>query len=202
MNHLEFLLEQLAALLEDQSQPWALVGGLAVSVRTEPRFTRDIDFAVAVADDTEAEALVFSLGAAGFRALATVEQQETHRLATARMAPSGDQPQGLMLDLLFASSGIEAEVCAEAERLEVFPDVRVPVAQLHHLMALKVLARDDQTRPQDAADLRQLIASAQAPDLEAACDAVRLIEARGFNRSRNLVEALMNAWREFRPAGA
>ena len=200
MNHLEALLRQFAAFLEDRHQPWALVGGLAVSVRAEPRFTRDLDFAVAVADDGEAEALVYSLQATGFRALATVEQQETHRLATARMVPSGDRPEGLMLDLLFASSGIEAEICAEAEHLQVFPDLSVPVARLHHLMALKVLARDDQTRPQDAADLRQLIAAAEASDLDAAGCAVRLIEERGFNRSRNLVEALTNTWREFRPA--
>ena len=33
----------------------ALVGGIAVSTRTEPRFTRDLDFAVAVADDAAAE---------------------------------------------------------------------------------------------------------------------------------------------------
>lgn len=63
MNHMELLLRQLSALLEAQRQPWALVGGLAVSVRTEPRFTRDIDFAMAVADDDEAEAIVYSLQA-------------------------------------------------------------------------------------------------------------------------------------------
>ncbi len=202
MNDLEQLLGQLATLLEERHQPWALVGGLAVSVRTEPRFTRDLDLAVAVSNDNEAETLVYGLQTAGFRALATVEQQETHRLATARMVPSGDRPQGLMLDLLFASSGIEAEICAQAEPLQVFSDVCVPVARLHHLIALKVLARDDQTRPQDAADLRQLIASAEASDMEGARTAVRLIEERGFNRTRNLAEALASASREFRPAGA
>ncbi len=202
MNHMELLLRQLSALLEEQRRPWALVGGLAISVRTEPRFTRDIDFAVAVADDDEAEAIVYSLQATGFRALATVEQKETHRLATARMAPNGDRPEGLMLDLLFASSGIEQEICAEAEPLEVFSGISVPVARIHHLIALKVLARDDQTRPQDAADLRQLIALAETSDLERANTAVRLIEERGFNRTRNLAEALANAWREFRPANA
>ncbi|MDA0322386.1 MAG: hypothetical protein O2923_06670 [Verrucomicrobia bacterium] len=88
---------------------------------------------------------------------------------------------------------------AEAERLQVFPDVFVAVAQLHHLMALKALARDDRTRPQDAADLRQLIVEAQSSDLAAACESARLIEARGFNRSRDLVEALTKAWHEFRP---
>jgi hypothetical protein len=104
-----------------------------------------------------------------------------------------------MLDLLFASSGIESEICEEAELLEVFPPVSVPVARLHHLLALKSLSRDDRTRPQDAADLRQLILSAQAIDLSAACNAARLIEQRGFNRSRNLVEALQTAWHEFHP---
>jgi hypothetical protein len=41
-------LKQTAHLLDTHRQPWALVGGLAVSVRVEPRFTRDIDLAVAV----------------------------------------------------------------------------------------------------------------------------------------------------------
>jgi len=188
----------MAALFDNEHQAWALVGGLAVSVRTEPRFTRDLDLAVAVANDHAAEALVHRLHAAGFRALATVEQEAMHRLATARMAPDGEQPQGLMLDLLFASSGIETEICAEADLLQVFPDIVVPVARIHHLMALKALARDDQARPQDALDLRQLIVAARASDLALACDAARLIKARGFNRSRDIVEALTNAWREFR----
>ncbi|MEI8138592.1 MAG: nucleotidyl transferase AbiEii/AbiGii toxin family protein [bacterium] len=121
MNHLESLLQQIAALFNHQHEAWALVGGLAVSVRTEPRFTRDLDLAVSVSDDRAAEALIHSLHTAGFRVLATVEQDATHRLATARLALPGEQPSGLMLDLLFASSGIEAEICAEAEILQVFP---------------------------------------------------------------------------------
>ena len=197
MTHLEALLGRIAALLHEKNQPWALIGGLAVSVRTEPRFTRDVDIAVAVSDDNAAEALIHQLHGAGLRVLATVEQEATHRLATARLAPIGEKPQGLMLDLLFASSGIEPEVCAAAEWIEVFPDVRVPVARLYHLLALKVLARDDRTRPQDAADLRQLMMVAQQSDLESACNAVRLIEKRGFNRSRDLTAAILTAWREF-----
>jgi len=131
--------------------------------------------------------------------MATVEQVAIHRLATARLAPMGEQPEGLMLDLLFASSGIELEVCAEAELIEVFPSVSVPVARLHHLIVLKALSRDDRSRPQDVADLRQLIMVAEPGDLEAACHAARLIEARGFNRSRNLTEAILTSWRDFRP---
>jgi hypothetical protein len=37
---------------------WALVGGLAVYARAIPRFTKDLDFAVAVANDAEAEDVV------------------------------------------------------------------------------------------------------------------------------------------------
>lgn len=198
MNALETLLQQISLVLSKQKQPWALVGGLAVSVRTEPRFTRDVDLAVAVSSDREAESLVHGLRAEGFHTFATVEHEEKKRLATARIAPSGARPQGLVLDLLFASSGIEAEICIAAENLLVFPNLSVPVARIYHLIALKILSRDDRTRPQDAADLRQLIAGAYSSDLESACDAARLIEQRGFNRERDLATALKEAWNEFR----
>jgi hypothetical protein len=41
---------------------FALVGGLAVSVRAEVRFTRDVDLVVLVAGDSEAESLISSPG--------------------------------------------------------------------------------------------------------------------------------------------
>jgi hypothetical protein len=72
----------------DLDVPFAVVGGLAVSARTEPRLTRDIDLAVAVADDREAEGLVKALVARGFAVEATVEQEAIARLATlARRSP-------------------------------------------------------------------------------------------------------------------
>jgi predicted nucleotidyltransferase len=198
MTSLESLLQRISLVLSEQKQAWALVGGLAVSVRTEPRFTRDLDLAVAVSNDREAEALVHGLHSEGFQMFATVEHEKTKRLATARMAPFGSSPQGLVLDMLFASSGIEGEICMGAEELQVFSELSVPVARIHHLIALKVLSRDDRTRPQDASDLRQLIANADSSDLEAACDAARLIEQRGFSRERHLVKAIDEAWNEFR----
>jgi hypothetical protein len=42
---------------------WALIGGLAISVRSAPRFTKDLDFAVAVADDSRPK--TWSTGCAG-----------------------------------------------------------------------------------------------------------------------------------------
>ena len=103
-----------------------------------------------------------------------------------------------MLDLLFASSGIEAEICRAAEPVEVFPGTLVPVASLPHLVALKILSRDDRTRPPDAADLRRLIEMAEDRDFNRALDACRLIEERQFNRTRDLARALTEAWDVFR----
>jgi|GEM_PF-1826033 len=53
----------------------------------------------------------------------------------------------------------------------------------------KLLARDDETRPQDLADLRALWAVATEADMIAARDAARLISERGFDRDRDLLAA-------------
>ena len=52
------------------------------SARTEPRFTRDADLAVALASDAEAEALSHSLRARAYGIEAVVEQEAVGRLAT------------------------------------------------------------------------------------------------------------------------
>jgi hypothetical protein len=54
---------------------WALIGGLAISVRSVPRFTKDLDFAVAVAGDSEAEDVVHRLGGRGYRPVELLEQE-------------------------------------------------------------------------------------------------------------------------------
>jgi hypothetical protein len=59
---LEAALRTVIRDLGDLAKPCALVGGLAVSVRAEVRFTRDVDIAVRVASDAEAEALVHDRG--------------------------------------------------------------------------------------------------------------------------------------------
>ncbi|MDQ3974793.1 MAG: nucleotidyl transferase AbiEii/AbiGii toxin family protein [Actinomycetota bacterium] len=70
--------------LAGQGAPFALVGGLAVSARTEPRFTRDIDLVVAVENDREAEAVVRAL-APSYEVLVTLEHDALQRLAAVRV---------------------------------------------------------------------------------------------------------------------
>lgn len=183
------VLRRIAEALDEHRQPWALVGGLAVSVRSEPRFTRDIDIAAAVNDDASAEALVSSLVASGFRLRLSLEHEALKRLATVRLTPPGEPEEGVVVDLLFASSGIESEICRDADRLELAPGLTVPVAQAGHLVAMKLLALAPD-RPQDAIDLRALVGVLTETDRARARAAAARIEDQGANRSKPLREEL------------
>lgn len=103
MAALDELLRRAVVDLRMLGHATALVGGLAVSARTEPRFTRDIDLAVVVPDDRGAEALVNSLLRRGYRVVAVIEQETTGRMATVRLEHSATP--GVVLDLLFATTG-------------------------------------------------------------------------------------------------
>lgn len=178
----------------DGSLAFAVVGGLGVSVRTEPRFTRDVDLVVAVADDRSAEALVLTLSRAGYRPFAVFEHA-VGRLSTVRLIPPGGEADGVLVDLLFASCGIEAEITAASQRLEVLPGVELPVARLGHLLAMKLLSAAP-GRPNDSADLVALMAEADHEELQRCARALDLITQRGFHRGRDLRAALADLQRE------
>lgn len=81
-------------------QRWALVGGFAVSARSEPRFTRDVDIVVAVANDDAAESLVRQLLTQQYHLLASVEQDAARRLAAVRLGATADTAANVVVDLL------------------------------------------------------------------------------------------------------
>jgi predicted nucleotidyltransferase len=188
VNGVERELRRIMAELAALERRFALVGGLAVSVRAEPRLTRDADLAVSVSDDPDAETVIRSLLARGYTVMAVVEQEAAGRMAAVRLSPPGDA--ATVTDLLFASSGIEPEIVESAERLVLVAGLEAPVATVGHLIALKLLARDDRHRPADADDLRALRAVAADQDWAVAAEAVALIGARGYARGRDLLVAL------------
>jgi Nucleotidyl transferase AbiEii toxin, Type IV TA system len=198
LSRAEAALRRIVTDLRDLRRRIALVGGLAVSARTEPRLTRDADLAVLVADDRDAEDLVRELQSRGWRVIAAMEQDVAERLATVRLALAGEDARGAVVDLLFASSGIEPEIVTAAEPIEIVQGFTVPVARLGHLIALKVLARDDLTRPQDRVDLAALLARADAEALDEARDSLALVTRRGFQRGRDLAAGMETAVKEFR----
>jgi hypothetical protein len=94
---------------------------------------------------------------------------------------------------LFAAAGIEVEAVDAADSMVVLGQT-VRVATIGHLIAFKLVSRDDQRRPQDVLDLHALAAAAVEEDWQAAAAAVKLITDRGFGRKRDLAGALAE-WR-------
>jgi hypothetical protein len=184
MIALDAILRRLVEDFEVMGLRWALVGGLAVSARAEPRTTRDVDVAVAVEDDAGAEQAVLALRRRGYRdAGQMLEQQATGRLATMRVVSPLRLDETAVVDLIFASTGIEPEIVAEATPVEVLPGTTIPVATLAHLLAMKVLAG----RMQDLADFSSLFRHASSSDLAQARTALELIRERQSHRQKDLL---------------
>ena len=184
MTRLQEAFSRLVADLNALDIDWAVVGGLAVSARAEPRTTRDVDVAVVADSDPQAERVVSSLTARGYLIENVLEHKLTGRMATVRFRPPGESLQGVLVDLFFASSGIEPEVVASANTLELWPGLSVPVATTGHLLALKVLA----SRPKDLEDIRWLLESADSATLQCARESLALIVERGFDRGKDLLK--------------
>jgi hypothetical protein len=178
-------LQHVATSLGRSGRGFALVGGIAVTVRSEVRFTRDVDLAVSVRDDADAEQLIFALRDLGYVVTATVEHETRERLATARLRG----PSGVVCDLLFASSGIEEETIVRATLLEVAQGVTVPVARVEELLAMKVLA-STKRRPLDELDFVRLVEFNPGFDEAAVRANLALITQRGYSRGEDLTAKL------------
>jgi hypothetical protein len=177
----ELAIQAICVELSARGRQFALVGGLAVSVRSEIRFTRDVDIAVCVLDDADAEALVHQLLGVGYKPVASVEHEARQRLSTVRFL----SPQGVKVDLLFASSGIEAEIVARASLVDMGGAGTVPVANAEELLAMKILSMTDR-RLQDRLDAMRLLQFVPNLDLSVVREHLSRITQRGFERDQDL----------------
>jgi Nucleotidyl transferase AbiEii toxin, Type IV TA system len=184
VSRLQSALTRLDADLRVLQLRWALVGGMAVSVRARPRTTEDLDIVVAVSSDREAEKVAFSFRSLGYRYLPehALEQKDVGRLATVRFYSPTREEDEVVVDLLFASSGIETEIVAMARPEEILPGLIVPVARTGHLVALKVLAG----RELDVRDASWLWESSDEAERQLARHSLDLITSRHFNRGKDL----------------
>ena len=158
MNSLALVLAYTAETLRKENLPFALIGGLAVSVRSEPRFTRDIDLAIVVAPE-EIDKLGRHLQGAGFVIVSVLSEATTDLVTGLRL-----ERDGVRVDLLMHFIGLESEACATAELLEVFSGTTVPVARLPLLVVFKLVAAQRRKRRQDLADIELLLFYATSDD--------------------------------------
>ncbi|MQM25138.1 hypothetical protein [Glycomyces albidus] len=228
-NGLERAYERLAVAFDALEAPWALGGSLAVSARIEPAYMTHASVILAVKEEDVAHAILDALEEAGLRTISVTDQMsvkdwdhEHGRPADPFNIEIEQHPNGLVagarlvddtgerdldVDLIFAASGIEAEITAAAEPLEILPGQVFAVARTGHLIALTLLSFGEPGRQplpghfetmdafsaeqaysgiREHADLRALTNAAAEADWRLAWEAVDLMTSRSATRSRDL----------------
>jgi hypothetical protein len=120
---------------------FALIGGVAFSLRHRPRFTADVDFVVLVGSDREAAQLGAHMLANGMKTHALLEDAAGN-LATMRLKAGA-----ILVDLLVGAIGFEAEVVGTATMETLEEGLTCPVATVAARMAMKVLAAPSARSP-------------------------------------------------------
>jgi len=183
-NVLGAVISKVTLWLNENNIKYALVGGLAVSFRTIERATKDIDFAIATKNDKDAERVVRAFQSLGFKPAQLFENKSQNVISTVRLL--SDEFSGVYVDLLFSTSGIEKEIVALAEYIEILPGIKAYVASSSSLIAMKVLSSTNKHRRQDLIDLENLIKDVKQEEIDQAKYLIKIIEERGFNQSKKL----------------
>lgn len=171
-------LADLAGVLEDHERRGAVIGGIAVIARGVQRVTRDIDVAIAGADQS-ATALADELQRHGIvpRIADAVGFAEQSQVLLMRHAVSG-----VDIDVSRAWLPFEIEALAAASK-ELLGGVRIAVARPEDLIIFKAVA----WRPQDQQDIERLLTLYRDIDLERVRRHVsELSEALELDRVREL----------------
>lgn len=187
---IEVLLHHVAKDLRQAGARFAVVGALAVGAHTGPRFTRDVDLAIATTSDAEAEHVLTYMIRYGYRPVAELDQKHGDRLLAMRLiAPydvGADPDEGQPIaDIICRLCGIEQETVADATDVCLFPGLVLPTAKIPHLIAMKLVSESDH-RHQDRADLQALIAVATPAEIAEVERLLDLVTARGYARDKDL----------------
>jgi hypothetical protein len=134
-------------LLAARSIPFAVIGGIAVSVRGEPRFTADIDAVIGI-DIDRALALLAGLERSSF---APLFAEAADVVKKSFILPLRHRQTRIKVDLAVGLTGFERKLIVRAQSVD-FGAVRVPVATSEDLLIMKVLAG----RPRDLEDARRI----------------------------------------------
>ncbi len=177
-------LSEMVETLRQLGIDFSVVGGLAVSVRGEVRTTRDVDIAIAI-DQRGLEALVVELRQRGYDVYKIVEHETAGRTATVRLFA----PAGVLVDIMAASSGIEADIVAAATYITMESLGPVKVACAEDLLARRVLSLSPR-RPQDAVDAQVLLRANPDLDLARVRMLLEQIRERGYSRGQDLIGKL------------
>lgn len=142
-------LQDLAALLETERVPYAVIGGIAAAVRGEPRFTADVDVVIGVELDRATE-LIAALETAPFQPLFPGVAEV---LKAAFILPVRHRATQIRVDMAVGLTGFEQQVIRRASGV-VLAGRSIPVATAEDLILLKLIAG----RPRDTDDITGIVA--------------------------------------------
>jgi hypothetical protein len=162
-------LADAVAMLGGRGIPAAVIGGLAVSLRGQPRMTVDVDLIV-LADVEQAVGLVRDLLETPFEPLFPGVEEVVSR---SFILPLRHRSTGVRVDLALGMSGFEQEAVARATAIDL-GGTPVPVVAAVDLLVMKALAG----RPRDEEDMRSIIATqGESLDWDACLDLARQLGA-------------------------
>ncbi|HEX9895856.1 MAG TPA: nucleotidyl transferase AbiEii/AbiGii toxin family protein [Gemmatimonadales bacterium] len=137
------LLEGLTRGLESRRIPFMLIGGQAVLLHGQPRFTDDIDATLGVGPDQ----LSTVLEACSATGLEPLPPDLPAFVAETFVLPTRHAPSGLRVDLIFSTLPYEADAIRRAIRVRIGA-TDVPFATAEDLLIHKLFAG----RPRDLED--------------------------------------------------
>ena len=143
-------LADAVSMLAERDLRSALIGGLAVSLRGQPRMTVAVDLVVLASVDA-AIRLVADLASTPFDPLFPGVEEV---VATAFILPLRHRQTGIRVDLAIGMSGFEQDAVARATPVMIGA-ASIPVVSIEDLLVMKALAG----RPQDDEDIRGLVAA-------------------------------------------
>ena len=134
--------------LTSEKLPHVFIGGIAVSLLTEPRATQDIDLTIWI-EDLPIDDLLESASAFGF--ISRIENAAAFA-AEARMLLLEHRKSGVAIDLALGALPFEKELIDQARTLTI-DNVEVRVADPEDLIMSKAIPM----RPIDVADIDKLL---------------------------------------------
>lgn len=140
-------LAALSALFRDQKLEGVIIGGVAVSLLSVPRFTKDVN-ALILFDVRDIDSLIDGAGGLGFEPLfpGMAELARQTRVLALRYVPAGTR-----VDLLLGCLPFDEEVVARASTF-VDGELSIRIATAEDLIILKAIAHRDQ----DLVDIRTI----------------------------------------------
>ena len=141
-------LADIASFLAERGTSFALIGGIAVAVRGEPRFTADVDLVISADVDAALELLESTHGST----FAPLFDGADEVVRKSFILPLRHRETGIKLDIAVGLTGFERQLVSRAP-LESMGAFSIPVATPEDLLLMKALA----ARPRDIDDARSIV---------------------------------------------